>query len=498
MKNKKIISALFACTLLSSGLIATSVVTSNKTSRNASIAGKNVSFDKVDAKLIGADSGKFCFEEINTIAHTVRLINGAADNCPIHAKDWTIPSTFQFQGVTYTIEEIGYRTEDQKLPLWQRWCFNGKGHEGFNISGTLTLPSTLKSIGLCAFQWNNRLSAIDLSNCESLEYIGASSFFQGKTGIGRVPMGNLIIPKNVKNICANAFEGCMFSEKIQFKGIDTIPSFGYNTFSTDTISGKVYVPKNMAQVYKYQPNFPFVEIYEDDEPIIDSSIELSLIDGTSVKYKTNDVNALISDKSYFDINGTQIDRNSIVSVKINDMDKVTEIDNWFLINCLNLKTVDLSGLTNLRYVGDFFMSGNFSLEEVIFPNAKSFTTISNSFLRECHSLKNVDFTNLSSVKEIGDCFLAGDWALESLDLSPIANVDYIASYWFLSNCYNLTSINFGGFDPEHLHDYVKYTIIVDKKDSKAYTNGVKINGENAEQIKNKLLNSDTNPYRNLI
>ena len=266
MKNKKIISALFACTLLSSGLIATSVVTSNKISRNASIAGKNVSFDKVDAKLIGADSGKFCFEEIDTIAHTVRLINGAADNCPIHAKDWTIPSTFNFQGVTYTIEEIGYRTEDQKLPLWQRWCFNGKGHEGFNISGTLTLPSTLKSIGLCAFQWNNRLSAIDLSNCESLEYIGASSFFQGKTGIGRVPMGNLIIPKNVKTICANAFEGCMFSEKIQFKGIDTIPSFGYNTFSTDTISGKVYVPKNMSQVYKYQPNFPFVEIYEDDEP----------------------------------------------------------------------------------------------------------------------------------------------------------------------------------------------------------------------------------------
>ena len=96
IKNKKMLK-LCACIFSTSLILSSTLVITNNNvfSRKKNNIVNNI-IDSVDAKLIGADSGKFAFEVIDPSQNTVRLVNGAANGEAIQAVNWTIPSTFVY------------------------------------------------------------------------------------------------------------------------------------------------------------------------------------------------------------------------------------------------------------------------------------------------------------------------------------------------------------------------------------------------------------------
>ena len=421
IKNKKMLK-LCACIFSTSLILSSTLVITNNNvfSRKKNNIVNNI-IDSVDAKLIGADSGKFAFEVIDPSQNTVRLVNGAANGEAIQAINWTIPSTFVYQGTTYTIEEIGTTQVGPYVPIWQRWCFNGNDNGGFNISGKLTLPATIKSIGYCAFQWNNNISEIDLSQCSELETIVASAFYQG-TVSDRVDVDKLVIPANVKKIMSNAFDGVKFNTEIHFQGTEVLPSFESNSFTPSSIKAKVYVPKGMIEKYKSIVNFPFTTVYEEDTPtpptpVVTDTINITLVDGTILKIDSKYIENLTNDYNHvFIIGDKTIKHSDIKSVSFSDIDDLIAIPSYFLVNCPNLESIDLTGANNLQALGNNFLSNCPKLKELNLPN--SIIKIGNNFLWKNETLEEINIP-LSGLSSIGNKFLALCNNLKSVDISAI-------------------------------------------------------------------------------
>ena len=123
---------------------------------------------------------------------------------------------------------------------------------------SITLPSSLTSIGSSAFDGCSGLTSIDLSGCTSLTSIGNFAFngCRGLTSItlpsSLTSIGNstfyscsgltsITIPESVASIDGSAFSGCSNLATIYIdnstiaNGITNLSSYGYLTFYATTL-----------------------------------------------------------------------------------------------------------------------------------------------------------------------------------------------------------------------------------------------------------------------
>ena len=138
------------------------------------------------------------------------------------------------------------------------------------LTGNLTLPNSVTSIGECAFRGCSGLSSLTLSN--SINSISDFSFkgCNGLEGILNIPnsvtsignsafygcssLSSLVLGNNVSAIGDNAFDGCSVLLDIHSKN-PVPPTLGNNVFNSVAPAIPVYIPCGRMALYSY--NWPY-------------------------------------------------------------------------------------------------------------------------------------------------------------------------------------------------------------------------------------------------
>ncbi|NLL94465.1 MAG: leucine-rich repeat domain-containing protein, partial [Thermoplasmatales archaeon] len=204
-----------------------------------------VAADDVSAE--SHDDGTYTFElHADKTATVTGLLDSVAD-----VNDPVIPGSFSVGAETYTVTAIG-----------------GGAFLKFNtlrLKGTLTIPSSVKTIESQAFMSNSNLNGLVLqhglvtigdqafSGCSSLagypsfpgslKTIGDQAFYQciGYTG-------NLTIPSSVDSIGERAFSGCGFTGNLDIGGPITVISEG--AFQNCKFTGGLTIPATVVTIAK--------------------------------------------------------------------------------------------------------------------------------------------------------------------------------------------------------------------------------------------------------
>lgn len=110
-----------------------------------------------------------------------------------------------------------------------------------SLSGTLTLPETLKYIGYAAFRSCGFTGNLVLPN--SLEYIGGQAFYDAGTFVG-----GLTIPEKIPVLYANTFTS---SSKTKFTGtlnLSNVQVIEYGCFSKCGFSAELVIPEGVTEI----------------------------------------------------------------------------------------------------------------------------------------------------------------------------------------------------------------------------------------------------------
>ena len=224
---------------------------------------------------------------------------------------------------------------------------------------SITLPSSLTSIGDYAFRYCTGLTEVDLSQCTSLASIGDSAF-NGCHGLT-----SITIPERVTSIGDWAFSDCINLQ-----------------------------PSATEQGVKYLGN--------SDNPY------LVLWDGadiTSTTYTVNNNCRFIYDSAFS--------------------------------GCSGLTSITLP--SSLTSIGDSAFEDCSGLTSITLPS--SLTSIGDSAFYNCSGLTSIDLSNCISLASIGDSAFEDCGGLTSIDLSNCTSLTSIGGSAFYG-CTNLTSIVF--------------------------------------------------------
>ena len=114
----------------------------------------------------------------------------------------------------------------------------------YGIEGTISLPSEIVSIGQYAFAGCEKITATNLSTCNSLVTIGAHAF-DGCTALsGAIDLGS-----SVESVEEYAFRGCTSIESILIG--DSVTSLGAGAFSNCTSATSLTIPISLNAVGSY-------------------------------------------------------------------------------------------------------------------------------------------------------------------------------------------------------------------------------------------------------
>ena len=129
---------------------------------------------------------------------------------------------------------------------------------------------------------------------------------------------------------------------------------------------------------------------------------------------------------------------SLTTLDLSAVSCVTEIGDYFLAGCSTLTSVNLSGLCNVTRIGEEFLSGT-GLTVLDLSPLSRITRIGERFLVSCARLTALDLTPLSNVTHIDEDFLSDCESLTELDLSPLRHVTEVG--YFLTGCRSLTKLD---------------------------------------------------------
>ena len=135
------------------------------------------------------------------------------------------------------------------------------------------------------------------------------------------------------------------------------------------------------------------------------------------------------------------------SIDLTPLSNVTTIDGGLLYNCTGLLSIDLTPLRNLISIGPHFLSGCASLTTVDTTTTLqgNITVIPSLFLSRCYALQSINLSACSSVGAIGSIFLGDCRQLRSITLPPALHLLTRIESFFLRGCSKLESINLTGF-----------------------------------------------------
>ena len=318
---------------------------------------------------------------------------------------------------------------------------------GNQISGTLTIPSSVTSIGNSAF-YGNQINSLDLSNASNLQTIGNSAFKSNQiSGTVAIPSGvtsigeeafygsnnqitSLTIPNSVTTIGSDAFKNAT----IQSLSIDmqTIPSSIFDSKGIQTLSLGNHVQTIVANAF--QSN----QISGLD---LSNASGLQTI-GNSAFYKNQLSGTLtipssvtsIGENAFFGEYGAT--KNRISNVVFESNSHLQTIGQAaFEYN--QISGLDLSNARSLQTIGDYAfeynqLSGTLTIpSSVISIGTNAFRGLNNG--TSPSNISVLDLSNATSLETIGDFAFFGN-QISSLDLSSLTSLQSIGIKAFAANC----------------------------------------------------------------
>jgi hypothetical protein len=128
------------------------------------------------------------------------------------------------------------------------------------------------------------------------------------------------------------------------------------------------------------------------------------------------------------------------NIDLSSLSNLTSIGNYFMYDCNSLKNIDLSSLSNVESIGHYFMYDCKSLKNIDLTPLSKVTSIDHSFMRNCNELKNIDLTPLTNLPSIDHYFMCNCRELKSINLSSLSNLTSIGDD-FMCNCHELENID---------------------------------------------------------
>ena len=149
----------------------------------------------------------------------------------------------------------------------------GQAFSGCGSLKNINFPSSVRTIGARAFYNCGSLGPVDLK--EGLVTIGEQAFYGAALGeklaTGKVELGTLTIPSTVQSIGAGAFYNCAYLGTVIFADGDTVAleigSVYYGTFSSCPELTKITLPKRLKNIsdYAFMNNPKLNEVVLGDE-----------------------------------------------------------------------------------------------------------------------------------------------------------------------------------------------------------------------------------------
>lgn len=342
--------------------------------------------------------------------------------------DVIIPSTVENNGITYDVISV-------------------LAASFLNCNGvtSVTLPSSVKSIGNFAFQGCTNLKSINLP--DGLESMGHQIFYKCPSlesveipdsvtsmGIGMFAecsgLKNVKLPKNDKltEIPANTFQDC--SSLTSIGSVDseasveipeTITTIGADAFLFSGLEGEITIPNGITTIG--------VEAFAGCTGITEVTIPSSVttIDDKVFIECTALKNAEISDS--VQTMGSGVFAKCTVLTDVILPSGLGTLGDYTFQNCHSLKSIDLPD--NLTYIGEgaFLNSG---LTSIILPD--SLITISSNAFFNCKNLANISLSNKLQY--------IGDYAFTFAGLTDIdfPNSVIAIGYGAFESCENLESV----------------------------------------------------------
>ena len=335
----------------------------------------------------------------------------------------TIPATVQDGDVTYEVKDIENHAFQGCGDLRSLTIAEGIetiGNYAFMNAGlsSLTLPTSLKSIGESAFQYCYSLTSVELP--EGLTTLGTDAFYSCQK------LSKIILPSTLKTIGSYLIGNTGVSAVVShiqepFK----ISNYVFGTSQWDSelqanvfqpCSATLYVPEGTKEKYQQYEGWTMFKAIEEGDVLE------AVVDGLKYSYQASSDQATVIRGDYEQLENVTIP--STVTIGESTY-RVTAIGTSAFSELQNLKTVTINeGITEIQERA--FQSS--AITQVALPN--SLKSIGNEAFESCDTLQSVVIPE--GVETIGDYAFGFNYELRSLTLP--STLKSLGSNVFNWNC----------------------------------------------------------------
>lgn len=334
----------------------------NSTINQYQVTGVNPTFAKDD----------FYFRIVdNTLANEVEVTHGDKK----YEGDIVIPSSIKYAGVDYEVTRIG------------EYAF-AEGNWGYSKITSVTIPSTVRSIGYSAFDYADKLTEIDIP--ASVTTLERAAFY--RTGLQKVTLhdgletigervfyGNgqlkdMILPQTLKSIGFEAFYNCDQLTKVDIP--ENVTTIGYSAFAECEKLESVTLPSGLTELAEglFQ-NTPLKSV------VIPAGVTTI---GNRTFYQCRALNSVTIPASVQTIGNEAFHYcSSLTSISIPE--GVTTIGEYQFEGCSLLTTVQLP--TSLTTIGSYAFRDCASMPTITLP--ENLKTIDTYAFHGCSALTSV-------------------------------------------------------------------------------------------------------------
>ena len=312
---------------------------------------------------------------------------------------------------------------------------------------SVSIPATVETIGDHAFYYCYEMESVTFDETSSLESIGAHAFsYSGLTSI--------TIPDTVTVIGENAFEGCGSLASATLPDNATFTSIPNNLFYNCKSLTTVNFPAHVTAIGDYafyHTGFTAILIADTVESIGENAFEscgqllsATLPDNASFTAIPNSLFYYCESLANvnFPAHVTAIGDNAFSDTGLTDIeipDTVEHIGENAFSSCVNLKSIELPENASYTIISDYLLSGCEALESIDIPS--QVTAIGEGAFSE---------TALTGCTIPSRVISIADWAFSGTQLSEITIPSGVASMGsgIFMQCFNLSEIN---VDPANTH-----------------------------------------------